>query len=182
MHPRTAMGLICLAGYVVHACALVRSGHPAELLWACHVGDLLVGLGLLTRLPRLSAIGLLWLLVGTPAWLLDLARGAELAPTSILTHVGGVLVGWWAARRFGLPRGSAWLAVATLLALALLCRQVTPPSENVNMSFHVWDRWADHLPASFTLTAALALAAHLLAFRFVEERLACPTRTAEVSR
>ncbi len=177
---RRILGSACILVYVLHAVARARLGHAAEILWACHVGDLLVGAGLLAGAPRLRAIGLLWLAIGTPAWLGELASGGEIIPTSILTHMGGLACGIWAARTWGVARDSWWHATGALIALFILCRLVTPPSENVNMAFRVWERYRAHLPDSFLATFALALIAHPLAFWFIAQRF--PTVPATIEK
>lgn len=134
-------GLAALACYGVHAVFHLLHGRPAELLWACHLGAALVGAGLLCSSAIASGIGLLFLCVGTPLWLLYLAGGGEFYPTSCFTHLGGIAVGLYAARQLGLPFGTWWKAVVALIILILICRLATPPTANVNVAFAIYPGW-----------------------------------------
>jgi hypothetical protein len=137
-------GLLLLTGTAVHYGYHLYHQRPWDLLWACHVGAVLVGLGCLFDWPSCVGIGLLWLLVGVPLWILDLISGAELAPTSILTHVGGLALGITYVCLRGMSAGSWWKASLALIALQQLCRLVTPAEANVNIAFTIhkgWERW-----------------------------------------
>jgi hypothetical protein len=67
-------------------------------------------------------------------------------PTAALTHIGAFVIGIYGVRLFGLPRGSAWKALAAYMALWVLTRVVTPESANINLAFHVWPGWEDRFP------------------------------------
>ena len=81
------------------------------------------------------AVGVCWVLFGLPIWLLDLATGGTLNPTSVFTHVGGPAVGILALRRLGWPAGVWWKASIAEAALLLLTRLVAPPERNINLVF-----------------------------------------------
>lgn len=138
------LGALVLTGTAVHAAYHLRHGRPWDLLWMCHVGSLLVGLGLLFRWPQAMGIGVLWLAAGLPFWLLDLATGGEFMPTSLFTHVGGLIAGIVGVIKLGMPAGGWWKAVLALAALHQACRWLTPATANVNLAFSVhpgWERW-----------------------------------------
>lgn len=134
----TKLGLAAIGCYAIHAAFHLLNGRPEELLWSCHLGALLVGVGLLWSSPITNGIGLLFLCMGTPLWLLDLVGGGVFYPTSSFTHLGGLAIGLCGARRLGMPSGTWWKAVLALLALILVCRLVTPPSANVNVAFAIY--------------------------------------------
>jgi len=164
--PRGALAAagLCFLFYGAHAAWYAAHGRPlANLLWACHLGTLLVGGGLLFSSAATNAVGVLWLCLGIPLWILDLRAGGELVPTSILTHLGGLAIGAWGVRRLGFPAYAALPAVAGLLALNLVSRQVTPPAENVNLAFAVWHGWEGYFP-SHPLYIATLLAGSAVAF------------------
>lgn len=137
-----ALAILCSAAHTANH--LAHGDHWSNALWACNIATLLVGAGLLLRAPRANAIGLLWLSVGLPLWLFDLAFGSPFLATSSLIHLPPLALGLLGARRLGVPRGAAWQACAALAALQILCRLTTPPVENVNMVFAMepsWQRW-----------------------------------------
>ena len=143
---RRALALLAIGFYVVHALVHLSRGEPYDLLWGCHVAVLLVAAGLLTRSASLNAIGLLWSVLGFPFWLIYIFTGGELMPTATLTHLGGLVIGGYGVRLFGMPGGAAWKAVAAYLGLWAFTRLVTPESANVNLAFHVWPGWENSFP------------------------------------
>ena len=135
------LGVIAIACYGIHAAVSVKRGEPQDLLWACHIAALLVGIGLLLGSVTLNAIGLLWSSVGTAFWILYLATGGELIAASFLTHGSALVAGTIGVRRLGMPRGAAWKAMAAFVLLWIATRVLTPPSANVNLAFAVYDGW-----------------------------------------
>lgn len=134
----TKLGLAALGCYAIHAAFHLFHGRPEELLWSCHIGAAVVGTGLLFSSAATNGIGLLFLFMGTPIWLLDLAGGGVFYPTSCFTHLGGLAIGLYGAVRLGMPPGTWWKSVVALAALIAVCRLVTPPVANVNVAFAIY--------------------------------------------
>jgi len=138
------VGSAAIAGYAIHAGRYLVQGSPANALWICHLAALLVGIGLLGRWPTVNGIGLLCLAVGAPLWALDLLGGAEFIPTSLLTHLLGLVLGLYGAAALGLKRGT-WRAAALFVAgMLAVSRLWLPPAQNVNLVIHPpagWDAW-----------------------------------------
>ncbi|MFO0758653.1 MAG: hypothetical protein U0359_19320 [Byssovorax sp.] len=110
------------------------------------------------------AVGVSWLSVGIPLWILDLSTGGEFVPTSALTHLGGYAAGIFAIRKLRWPPGIWWKATAAQLTLILVTRLVTPPKANVNLAFSVWGGWEKYFPtfgAYFFLLFAGSLVVYL---------------------
>ncbi len=138
---RVVAGALAILFFTVHAVSLIVHGEPYHLLWACHSGCLLLGLGFLSSRPWLASVGLLWLLLGLPLWAIGLFTDSSYVLTSVLTHLGGPLVGIIGIRTLTVPRYS-WLAASvSLLLLWVVTRVVTPPAANVNLAFKVWAGW-----------------------------------------
>jgi len=133
-----ALGAAGLALYAVHAARHATLRQPEHLLWLCNVAAVAVGGGLLLGRPMLNAIGVLWLIVGDPLWLVDLIRGGELLPTSLLTHGAGLVLGLVGLRRLGLPSGAWWRAVLAGLVLLAVTRALTPAAADVNLVYTFW--------------------------------------------
>jgi hypothetical protein len=165
--PHRAWGALGVSGYAVHAGYHLWQGRPEDLLWACHLGALGVGVGLLLRSPAVNAVGFLWLCVGNVLWCIDLAGGGEFFATSLLTHVLGWLLGGFGIARLGLPRRSWARALLAFLALQQLCRFTTPPVANINLAHAVWPGWEAAF-ASYWGYQALLLAIGAAAFLLVE--------------
>jgi hypothetical protein len=164
------LGVLALTFYLVHGAELALDHTPWDLLWLCNVANVLIGLGCLTGLRAVTAVGLSWVLFGVWLWVLDLLSGSPLQVTSILTHLGGPAVGLAALRKVGWPRGTWWRALLAELALLGLTRLATPRAANVNLAFAVWPGWEDTFP-SYPAYVALLLGASGAAY-FVLEALA----------
>jgi hypothetical protein len=141
------MGAVALGCYAIHGSVLVMRGEAEDLLWVCHLGAVLVGAGLLLRFSLINAIGTLFLALGTPLWLMDLAAGGVFLPTSLLTHVAALLIGLWGIRRLGMPRGAWWKAAVGLVGLIALARLLTPAHANVNLAFRIHRGWEEYFPS-----------------------------------
>jgi hypothetical protein len=128
-----------------------------------------VGVGFIFGAATLNAVGFLWLLVGNAAWLIDLYNGAALIPTSLLPHVGGLILSVIGLRRFGMPRHVWWKAILGLLLLQQASRLVTPVAANVNMAFGVWSGWERLFPSY--LWFEVATFGTMLGIFFVTEML-----------
>jgi hypothetical protein len=160
-------GAVALACYVVHAGFHISEGRPQDVLWACHVAALSIALGCFLGNASFIAVGILWLSYGNPLWLVDITTGGELLPTSILTHVGGLLVGLFALRKLGWP-GAVWgRAALAFLGLLGLTRLLTPRKANVNLAFRVADGWESTFP-NFAVYFALLAACAALTFFLAE--------------
>ena len=139
----TRIGIAALVCYGIHGSYHLYNGRPEDLLWACHIGAVLIGLGLIIPSASLSAVGTMQLCMGTPLWILDLTSGGEFMPTSVFTHVVALAIGIFAVRRYGMPTGVWWKSIGTLVILILLSRLVTPAEANINVAFAVQPGWEE---------------------------------------
>lgn len=172
-------GFAALGCYAIHGAFHLLNGRPAELLWMCHLGAAIVGVGLLKSSPTLNGIGTLFLCVGTPLWVMYLAGGGEFYPTSCVPHIGGLAIGLYGVRRLGIRAGTWWQAVLSLIALILICRLVTPPAANINVAFAVYagvekifPSHPIYLAAMMTLSAAYFLICEYVLRRWIVFRAA----------
>jgi hypothetical protein len=143
----TRFGIAALICYAIHGGFHLLHHRPGDLLWACHIGAAIVGVGLLTLSPVVNGIGVLLLCMGTPLWLMDLAGGGEFFPTSVFTHLGGLAIGLYGVRRLGMPRGVWWKTTVALIALIFVCRLATPERANVNVAFAIQPGWETYFPS-----------------------------------
>jgi hypothetical protein len=164
---RRLLGFVAIAFYVLHALVHLSRGEPYDLLWGCHLAVLLVAAGLLRNNASLNAIGLLWSCFGLPLWLIYTFTGGEFMPTAALTHLGAFVIGLYGVSRFGIPRGSAWQALAAYLALWALTRAITPESANINLAFSVWPGWEGRFP-TYPIYFATLLVSGAVTFAITE--------------
>jgi hypothetical protein len=144
---RITAGALAIAFFLIHAAALVHAGEHDHIIWSCHLGCLMVGIGLLNRLPWLYAIGFFWLTMGVPLWLLNVLTRHEYMLTSTLSHMGGIIIAVYGLRFIQIPRFAWAAATAGLVVLGILTRLVTAPVANVNLAFAVWAGWEDQFPS-----------------------------------
>ena len=158
------LGVLALAFYAIHGAHHLTRGFPANLLWCCHLGAVLVGLGLLSRRATLNGVGLCWLGVGTPLWLIGLPLGGTFVATSLLTHLGGLAIAVWGARRLGMPRGVWWKAAVGMVLLHFVTRPFNPADKNVNLAGGIWSGLEGWFPSHlvFLVTALVVCAGAFL--------------------
>jgi len=161
---RILLGGLAIGFYMIHGVMCVWRGGPSNLLWACHIGSLIVGFGLLLSMARWTVIGILWFGLGNGMWILYLAGGGIFEWTSPLTHVGGLAVGIIGFRETGFPRGSWLWAWAGLAALQQISRWTTVEAENVNLAFRIHPGWEDLFPSYGLYLVFLLLMAGLVFF------------------
>jgi hypothetical protein len=143
---RLVPGLAAISFYVFHFLHWIKLRKLENILWACHIGCLLIGISALAAWPVGNAIGLLWLLPGIGLWFLYLKGGGAFSWTSLLIHIGGSALGIWSASVFGFPAGAWWKAGVGFVLLILISRCISRVSENVNFSRKVWDGWEGRFP------------------------------------
>jgi len=156
-----------LACYGIHAAYHLYHGRPGDLLWVCHLGAAIIGIGLITSSMAISGIGTQFLCLGTPQWILYLAMGGEFMPTSIFTHVIALGIGLYSVRIFGMPKGVWWKTVLTLVALIILSRLTTPAASNINVAFVVQEGFETYFP-SYPVYIALMVSMAAAYFCVVE--------------
>jgi hypothetical protein len=165
--PAPALGLLAFGFYLVHATYNVLDHHPENLLWSCHLATVLVGIAFLRGSAIVNGIAFLWLLIGDLIWAIDLANGGEFLPTSLCTHIGGLILSLIALAKLGMPRQVWWKAMLAISVLQGVTRQTVPPAGNVNLAFGVWPGW-ESVFRSY-LVFELMLLVSMLSFFFIAE-------------
>lgn len=137
---RPLWALVVLAAFALHAAHKLEHGLLGEMLWACHVASLSIGLGILFHRTSLVAVGTLFhVAVGVPAYVLDVIVLRTTTFTSVLIHTLPPLAGLAVLRRDGpWPRWTPVAAASLYLALIPLSRWLTEPALNVNLAFSPW--------------------------------------------
>ena len=170
-------------GFVAWTAAIyVGKGEGWTVLWLCDICNVMLGLGLILDRPRWIWISPMWLVAGTPLWLLDdMARG-ELRANAVGIHLVSGALGLVAMRAGRVP-GRVWPeAVGWLIAAQLVSRLVTPPELNVNLAHQVYPALAPWFPhyAAYWLFNVVAFALALMVLERVLRRALGASAGAEV--
>ena len=135
------VGLLPLLIFLYRLFQYIDEGTPDWIMANCNVTLLMLAAGMLAfrRLP--IRVATIWLTIGVPMWLIDAWVTQVLWVASILSHLGGWLLGLFALRSVRVT-GKSWLPAAIwFFALQLVTRLTTEPKLNVNIA---------HKPYEFT--------------------------------
>jgi hypothetical protein len=164
---RIAAGILAILLYLIHAGVLIHNSEPYHILWSCHLGCLLVGIGLLVPQPWLMSVGFLWLAMGVPLWILNVLTRNEIMWTSTLSHFGGIIIAVYGFRFVKMPPFCWAVSTAALIFLGIFSRLVTPQHANVNLSHAVWAGWEEYFP-SYIRYLVMLLSLAVMIFLLVE--------------
>lgn len=171
MSRRPRIGVVALLLYAPHALWQIAHHSAWDLLWVCDVALPMLAFGAFTGRPRAAVTAFLFLLYGTPMWLLDLLAGGAMVPTSPLIHVGGLAVAYVATRSLGWPPRS-WMVGSAAAAIVLgLSRLLSPRAANVNMAFRVYEGWERYFSNHTLYLAGIWLSATALFWAVERVRL-----------
>jgi hypothetical protein len=118
---------------------------PEQILWSCHISNLMMAIGLFCVWPWLIRISAFWQILGLPPWIVDMVMSGLITPISIFTHLGGCIVAFVALWRV---RAKLWSWVPSLiyfLILQQITRLLTEPTiyTNVNVAHFAYGPWKD---------------------------------------
>jgi hypothetical protein len=135
------LGLLALLFFILQAVHYWRINELGHMLWMCNIGNLLLALGLFLDQKTLMRVAIIWTIPGIVIWFLFVVLPWGVFPSSILVHVGGMIVALIVAKRIGIDRQSWLYAFVWYLAIQLLSRLVTSPALNVNLSHRMQGGW-----------------------------------------
>jgi hypothetical protein len=154
-----ACAAAALIFYAVYAGHRVWRGQWEDVLWVCHLANLVIAAGFLFAWPRAFGVALMWLVPGTACWAAYVLSGGEFLPTSLLTHVGGLLLAVIGCTQHGIRRRTWATAAAGLVGAEVIAHLLTSPEANVNVAWRVfedWRRWFPSYPAYIVVIDAAA--------------------------
>lgn len=131
------LGIFPLVFFFAQAAHYWRINQLGHMLWMCNVGDLLLAIGLFLKQPVLIRIAVIWMIPGFVIWFRFVVLEWGLFFSSVLAHVGGILVGAVALKRVGMD-GRSWLyAFGWFLLIQILSRLLTSADLNVNLAHRI---------------------------------------------
>jgi hypothetical protein len=123
----------------------VVSETPEQILWCCHISNLLLAIGMFLANAWLIRIAVFWLILGLPPWVLDMVVTRLVTPVSIVSHLGGFILAIVALRQVGAMSGSWFPSLVYFLILQQISRLATEPTPytNVNVAHFAYGPWKD---------------------------------------
>lgn len=170
------LGFLPLCFFLARAIEyMVVAKTPEQMLWSCHVSNLMLAVGMFMGNPFLIRVAVFWQILGVPPWILDAVVSGLIKMVSIFSHLGGVVVAIYAIRQVGAKRGSWIPSLIYFVILQQITRLLTDPGPytNVNVAHFAYGPMKDWF-ASYWMywvanTSAVALT--LIIIEFVLLRL-----------
>ncbi len=102
------IGLVPLLIFLYRLAQYVDEGTPDWIMANCNVTLVMLALGMLARQRMAIRVSAIWLTIGVPLWLIDAWVTQVLWIASILSHLGGWLLGIYAVRHVRVTGRSWW--------------------------------------------------------------------------
>jgi hypothetical protein len=144
LSPRTKfrlLGIFPLIFFIAQFVHYWKSNELGNLLWMCNIGNVMLAMGLFLDKPLVIRFSAIWMPPGLLIWILYVVLTWGLFFTSILAHVGGLVVALIALSRVRMDRGAWRWAFGWYLMVQLASRFVTPAALNVNLAHAVQPGW-----------------------------------------
>lgn len=147
---------------------------PEQILWSCHISNLMLAVGILLCNPWLIRIAAFWQILGLPPWIIDMVVSKLVTPVSIFSHLGGVtvaLIALWVVRA---KRGSWLPSLIYFVILQQITRLLTVPGPytNVNVAHFAYGGMKDWFGSYWTYwlanTAAVLVTLWMLDWVFAK--------------
>ncbi|MBO0726565.1 MAG: hypothetical protein J2P52_13260 [Blastocatellia bacterium] len=174
------LGFLPLSFFIVRGIEyIVVAKTPEQMLWSCHISNLMLAAGLFMGSPFLIRISVLWLILGVPPWILDMVLSKQITLVRVFSHLGGFIVAILAIRGVGAKRGNWIPSLVYFVILQQITRLLTDPTPytNVNVAHFAYGPMKDWFASYWTYLVAntSAVAILLIILEFVLVRL-FPTR------
>ena len=134
-------GFLALGSFFLVLFSYISAGKTSEILWLCHISNLLLALGIFLRLPQLVRPAALCIIPGLFLWFGDALATGDISRTSIVSHTAGLGAAILAMYLFG-TEANAWIyAIIWVLLVQQVGRFITVPEVNVNLAHGIYPGW-----------------------------------------
>lgn len=122
---------------------IVTAKTPEQILWSCHISNLMLAAGIFLANPFLIRVAVFWQILGLPPWIIDMVWSHLVTPISIFSHLGGVIVAIVAIRQVGAKLWSWVPSLIYFVVLQQITRALTEPGlyTNVNVAHFAYGNW-----------------------------------------
>jgi len=168
------LGLLPLCFFIARAIEyVVIAKTPEQMLWSCHVSNLMLAVGMFLGNPLLIRVAVFWQILGLPPWIMDAVVSGMIKTVSIFSHLGGSIVAIIAIRQVGAKRWSWIPSLIYFVVLQQITRLLTDPGPytNVNVAHFAYgpmkDWFAVYWKYWLVNTSIVALTLIILEFVFL---------------
>src|SRR5215475_10678359 len=147
------LGFLPLCFFLARAIQyMIIAKTPEQMLWSCHISNLMLAAGLFMGNPFLIRIAVLWLILGVPPWIIEMVWSWQITAVGVFTHLGGFIMAIVAIRRVGAKRGSWIPSLIYFVILQQITRLLTTtgPYTNVNVAHFAYGPMKDWFASSWT--------------------------------
>lgn len=144
LSPRTKLrllGILPLIFFIAQGVHYWRTNELGHMLWMCNVGNLLLAMGLFLERPIVIRLSSIWMIPGLFVWFIFVVLPWGLVLSSILAHVGGLIVAMIVLSRVRMDRTAWRWSFGWYLMVQLASRFVTPAALNVNLAHAMQPGW-----------------------------------------
>ncbi len=129
------LGFLPLCFFIARAIEYVAIAKtPEQMLWSCHVSNLMLAVGIFLGAPLLIRIAVFWQILGVAPRIMDAVVSGLVKMVSIFSHLGGVVVAIVAIRQIGAKRWSWVYSLVYFVILQQLTRLLTDPGPYTNVN------------------------------------------------
>jgi len=168
------LGLLPLCFFIARAIEYVAIAKtPEQMLWSCHVSNLMLAVGMFLGNPLLIRVAVFWQILGLPPWIMDAVVSGMIKWVSIFSHLGGSIVAIIAIRQVGAKRWSWVPSLIYFVVLQQITRLLTDPGPytNVNVAHFAYGPMKDWFAVYWKYwvvnTSIVALTLIILEFVFL---------------
>ena len=124
---------------------------PEQILWSCHISNLMMAFAIFFRIPWLIRISAFWQILGLPPWVIDMFNSG-ITPISVITHLGGCTVAMLALWVVRGQRGSWLPSLVYFIILQQITKLLTVPGPytNVNVAHFAYGGMKDWFASYWT--------------------------------
>ena len=129
------LGILPLCFFIARAIEyMVVAKTPEQMLWSCHISNLMLAVGMFMGSPFLIRVAVFWQILGLPPWIIDAVVSGLIKTVSIFSHLGGVIVAVVAIRQVGAKRWSWIPSLIYFVVLQQITRLLTDPGPYTNVN------------------------------------------------
>lgn len=158
LSPRTKLRLLGILPLIFFIAQLVHYWPIDELghmFWMCNIGNLILAMGLFLEKPVPIRLAAIWTIPGLLVWFIWVVLTWGVFVSSILAHVGGIVVAMIAISHYGMDRTAWRWALGWYLVVQLVSRFFTAPQLNVNLAHAVQAGWEQTFQSYWTFWLVL---------------------------